>query len=105
MEELLLLLLLFLLLLLLSLLLLYIYIYIYIICLFFLLLFLLLLLLLLLLLDMRPYFGAKYYTPEITRVKFHWKMPLNIHWTFPVRSTGKVTILWNTTENATENPR
>ena len=24
-------------------------------------------------------FGAKYCTPEITKVKFHWKMPLKIH--------------------------
>ena len=42
----------------------------------------------------RPEFGsrfrrgwvrAKYYTPEITKAKFHWKMLLNNHWTIPVK--------------------
>ena len=28
---------------------------------------------------------AKWYTPELAKVKFHWKMPLKIHWTFPVK--------------------
>ena len=28
---------------------------------------------------------GKYYTPEITKVKSHWKVPLNIHWTIPVQ--------------------
>ena len=28
--------------------------------------------------------NIKYYTPEITKVKFHRKMPLTIHWTIPV---------------------
>ena len=31
------------------------------------------------------YVGAKYYTPEITKVNFRWKMQLNIHWTIPVK--------------------
>ena len=55
-------------------------------------------------------FGAKYYTPELTKVKFHWKVPMNIHWQFPVKSTGKVTILWkmpleseHPLENTTDN--
>ena len=65
-----------------------------------------------------PSVGANYYTPEITKVKLHWKIPLNIHWesdnplgSFPVNSTGEVTILWklpltseNPLENATEHP-
>ena len=33
-------------------------------------------------------YGTTYYTPEITKVKFHRKMPLNIHW------TTAVTIHW-----------
>ena len=28
---------------------------------------------------------ANYYTPEITKVNFHWKMPLTIHWGIPVK--------------------
>ena len=32
---------------------------------------------------------AKYYAPEITRAKFHWKMPLNIHWGIPVKIHGE----------------
>ena len=27
---------------------------------------------------------AKGYTPAITKVKFRWRMPLNIHWGSPV---------------------
>ena len=65
--------------------------------------------------------GAKPYTPEITKVKFHRKVSVNVHWTFPVKSTGEVTILWKIPltnedplqhatdkkklENATDNPR
>ena len=56
--------------------------------------------------------GAKDYTPEITKVKFRWKMQLNILWELAVKSTGKVTILWkipltneHLLENATDNPR
>ena len=30
--------------------------------------------------------GARYYTPEIAKVKFRWKVPLNIHWRFPVQT-------------------
>ena len=26
---------------------------------------------------------AKYYTPEITKVKLNWKIPLKIHWNIP----------------------
>ena len=59
-----------------------------------------------------PCFGATCYTPEITKVKFHWKMPVKVHWQFPATSTGQVTILWKMPrniemmlENATENPR
>ena len=29
-------------------------------------------------------FRANYYTPEITKVKCHRKMPLKVHWTIPV---------------------
>ena len=32
---------------------------------------------------------AKYYTPEITKMKFPWEMPLNMH------RTTLVTINWN----------
>ena len=28
---------------------------------------------------------ANYYTPEITKVKFHWKLQLTIFWTTPVK--------------------
>ena len=58
-----------------------------------------------------PGVGAKDYTSEIAKMKLRWKMPLNIHWEIPVKSTGKVTILLNMPlknesplENATENP-
>ena len=38
--------------------------------------------------------GAKDDTPEITTMKFHWKVLLKIHWTIPLESsTGKVTTL------------
>ena len=43
--------------------------------------------------------GAKYYTPEITKVTFDWNIPLNIHWKFPIN------IHWegdNPLENAAE---
>ena len=64
--------------------------------------------------------GAKYYPPEIATMKFHWTVPVNIHWEFQRKFTGKVRILWNIppkseipventtespSENATENPR
>ena len=48
-------------------------------------------------------------TPEITKVKSHWNMPLKIHWTFPVQSTGKVpydnnnSIIINDNENNNNN--
>ena len=29
-------------------------------------------------------FGAKYCTPEVTKVKCHWKMPLKVHWKMPL---------------------
>ena len=60
------------------------------------------------------------YTPEITKMKFHWNMTLKVPWGIPVKSTGQVRILWeipleseiplgNATdyplENATDNPR
>ena len=47
----------------------------------------------------KPFAGAKYYTPEITEVKFNWNMSLKVHWTIPVN------IHWtsdNPLENATE---
>ena len=28
---------------------------------------------------------AKYYTPELAKVKFHWKMTVNVHRNFPVK--------------------
>ena len=50
-------------------------------------------------------------TPEFTKVKFHWQMPLTIHVNIPGKSSGKVTILWekpltskHVLENATEHP-
>ena len=30
-----------------------------------------------------PGSGAKDHTPEITKVTFHWKLPLEIQWKFP----------------------
>ena len=27
--------------------------------------------------------GADYYAPDLTRVKIHWKVPVNVHWRFP----------------------
>ena len=38
--------------------------------------------------------GATNYAPEITKVKFHWKMPLKFHWEIPGKSTGNLKILW-----------
>ena len=32
-----------------------------------------------------PYVRAKYSTREITKVNLHWKMPLNIHRTTPLK--------------------
>ena len=29
-------------------------------------------------------FRGEYYTPEVTQMKFHWNMLLNIHLTFPL---------------------
>ena len=37
--------------------------------------------------------GAKDYTPELTKVKLCWKVSV-VDWTFPVKSTGNVTICW-----------
>ena len=36
-------------------------------------------------------------TPEITKVKFRWSMPLKIHWTIPVKSTWTIPVKfrWN----------
>ena len=34
-------------------------------------------------------FGARDYTPDIAKVKFHWRMQLNIHWTIPVKIQRK----------------
>ena len=39
--------------------------------------------------------GARGYTPEITKVKIHRKVPLEIHRKFQPKSTGKVTISRN----------
>ena len=45
---------------------------------------------------------AKYYTPEITQVKLHCKMPLKVHWTFPVNiHLESDNHLENTTEKGT----
>ena len=33
---------------------------------------------------------AKYYTPEITKVKVHWKLSLNIYWMLPVKILEKI---------------
>ena len=33
--------------------------------------------------------GARHYTPELTKVLFQWKVPLNVHWTCSVKSTDK----------------
>ena len=42
---------------------------------------------------------AKYYTPDMTKVEFHWKMPLKIHWDIPGKIHWKsVNPLGNTTE-------
>ena len=49
-------------------------------------------------------FGAKCYTPEITQVKFHWKLPLNIHWIFRIKSDWKTRVLWNISVNSTSPP-
>ena len=38
-------------------------------------------------------------TPEISKVKFHWKMPLKIHWTIPVKIHWKSD---NPLENTTD---
>ena len=53
----------------------------------------------------------QYYTPEFTKVKFHRKVPVNVHWTFretihwesgnPLESTAD---MWNSLENAAESP-
>ena len=39
------------------------------------------------------WFGANYYTPELTNMKLHWKVPQKSHWTVPVKSTGKKTTI------------
>ena len=36
---------------------------------------------------------ANYHTLDLTNMNLHWKMPLTIHWTILVTSTGEVTIL------------
>ena len=43
--------------------------------------------------------GAKDYTPELTKVKRRWKMPLKISWTVPVKIRRKSD---NPFENATD---
>ena len=65
-------------------------------------------------------FRANYYTPEITKVKFDWTMPLKVHWTIPEtihwtsdnpletnaekwRSVGNCH--WSPLEHATWNPQ
>ena len=45
------------------------------------------------------YTGAKDSTPEITKVKLHWKVPVNVHWKFPVEINWKSD---NPLENTTE---
>ena len=47
-----------------------------------------------------PRLGAEDYTPEIAKVKFHWKMPLKIHWKFRVKIHGKESD--NPLENTTD---
>ena len=43
--------------------------------------------------------GAKDYTPEFTKVKFHWKIRLIIHWAIPVKiHWGSDNPLENTTD-------
>ena len=43
--------------------------------------------------------GAKDCTPEITKVKFQWKVPVNVHWNFLVKIHWKsVNTLKNTTD-------
>ena len=46
------------------------------------------------------YFRAKYYTPEITKVTSHWKIPLKAHWKAPVKiHWGSDNPLENTADN------
>ena len=52
------------------------------------------------------FLGQNIYTPQLTKVKFHGKVQVNVHWTFAVKSTGKVTIHRNiplTSEHMLEN--
>ena len=47
-----------------------------------------------------------YYTPEVTKVEFHRKMPREVCWEFQETSTEQVTTLWKiplTSEDALEN--
>ena len=37
--------------------------------------------------------ASKGCAPELARVNIHWRIPGSIHWSIPVKSTGKVTIL------------
>ena len=41
---------------------------------------------------------AKYYTSEITKVAFHWKMPLKVLWEMPAK------VCW-TSDNPSESTR
>ena len=49
--------------------------------------------------NLSSFVGAEDYTPELTKVQIHWKMPLHIHLTIPVK------IHWqsdNPSENTTD---
>ena len=55
--------------------------------------------------------GQKYYTPDLEKMRFRWKMPPKSIGQFQSKSIGQGIILWNTTlksavplENATEHP-
>ena len=37
----------------------------------------------------KPQIGARFCTPEIAKVQFHWKMPLEIHGEFPIETQLK----------------
>ena len=45
-------------------------------------------------LGLSPNIRAKDYTPDLTQMNIHWKMPLKVHWTIPINSTGQATIFW-----------
>ena len=49
--------------------------------------------------------SARYYTPEITKVKFRWNMPLKIQWAIPVQiHRVSDNPLGNNTDVTCENP-